>query len=343
LKRLLIVKLSSIGDVLHALPVVKSIKHDLPDLEIGWVVRERCASLLAGVEFVDHVHVIKNKPGLKDLLNLSNELKGIQYDTVFDMQGLLLSGVVTVLSGASRRVGLNRNREFNKAFLTEANVEGRAPLKHAIDVQLGFRASAGLLPISELPALTHLGRKSQEWLDSFEAKFDASKVIVLNVGASTIYKRWPNEYWVELANQLIRLGFQTVLTAGPSETADADAIEAAIGSKERLINLGGKTTSDQLAAILGRSDLVVTGDTGPMHLAASMGTPTVALFGPTDPRLTGPYGSNHKVIWKQLSCSPCFRHPTCNGRVDCLKAITAGDVLSAIQSLLQEQPRGALV
>jgi lipopolysaccharide heptosyltransferase I len=333
-KRLLIVKLSSIGDVLHALPVVKSIKKELPDLFIGWVVRQRCADLVQDAEFLDVVHVIPDKPNVADLIRLRKVLHAERYDTAFDMQGLFLSGLVAALSGAPRRIGLNRNREQNALFLTDPSVEGNKPLTHAVDVLLGFRQAAGLGPIGELPELTHLGTNSEQWLTGLALRSQLGDLVVLNVGASTVYKRWPVDNWIDLSNDLNNIGCQVVLTSGPSEKDDADTIEKCILKKELTTNLGGMTTQTQLAALLSHCDLVVTGDTGPMHLAAASGTPVVALFGPTDPRLTGPYGASHKVIWKQLPCSPCFRHPTCGGRVDCLKAISVTEVFDTVRALL---------
>jgi lipopolysaccharide heptosyltransferase I len=343
MNRLLVVKLSSFGDILHALPVVKSIKADLPELSIGWVVRERCAGLVKNCEFLDRVHIMKDKPAITDLLRLRRELRLVEYDVAFDMQGLLLSGLVTFLSGAKRRIGLNRNREMNKLFLTEATVEGKVPLTHAVDVQLGFRRALGLKQIDTVPSLSHLGGASEEWLLSLKKEIGGKSAVVLNVGASTLYKRWPNERWIGLANTLIDQGAHILLTAGPSEAADAHVIADNISVQSSVTDLGGRTTPEQLAAILGASDLVISGDTGPMHLAAALGTQTIALFGPTDPRLTGPYGSAHKTIWKQIECSPCFRHPTCSGRVDCLREISSEEVSEMAIGMLGRQPRGVLL
>jgi lipopolysaccharide heptosyltransferase I len=342
MKRLLIVKLSSFGDVLHALPVVKSIKQDLPDVSIDWVVRERCAGLLKNCDFIDHVDVLGKKPGFAELVRLRSVLHRRKYDTAFDMQGLFLSGLITALSGAARRVGLNRNREMNAMFLTEASVDGKTALTHAVKVQMGFRQSAGLPEISILPALTHLGSSSDDWLEPIISSLGGKSAVVLNVGASTIYKRWPNEQWIALANKLTNKRCHVILTAGPSEAEDAHLITEGISLKSSVTDLGGVTTSDQLATVLARADLVISGDTGPMHLSAALGTPTIALFGPTDPRLTGPFGPNHKTIWKQLACSPCFRHPTCSGRVDCLKQISVEEVFQAANNALDLHPRGVL-
>jgi heptosyltransferase I len=334
MKRLLIVKLSSFGDVLHALPVVQSIKADLPELFIGWAVRDRCAGLVTDAEFIDIVHILPSKPNLFDFNMLRKELRAERYDTAFDMQGLFSSGLVAAASGAPRRVGLNRNREFNKLFLTEPSVEGRKPGEHAVDVLRGFRSASGLGLASESSKAEHLGSKSQEWWNRFDFSDHSRRLVVLNVGASTIYKRWPREHWTDLGESLLRLGCKIILTAGVTEQEDSTVIERQLDDPTNVINLGGKTTADQLATVLRNADLVISGDTGPMHLAAAVTTPTIALFGPTDPRLTGPYGSEHRVIWKKLSCSPCFRHPTCDGRVDCLKAISAEEVAAMAADML---------
>jgi ADP-heptose:LPS heptosyltransferase len=166
----------------------------------------------------------------------------------------------------------------------------------------------------------------------------AKPTIALNVGASTIYKRWPAENWVGLAERLIGRGFSLILTAGPGEARDADQIAQSLEHKDSFMNLGGRTTLPELARVLQSSDLVISGDTGPMHLAAAVGTPTIGLFGPTDPRRTGPYGSAHQTIWKQIPCSPCFRKPTCEGRVDCLRAITVDDVMAGVDRHFARMP-----
>jgi ADP-heptose:LPS heptosyltransferase len=186
--------------------------------------------------------------------------------------------------------------------------------------------------------VTHLGNENCP-----DSAFDVvnklrRNTITLNVGASTIYKRWPNERWISLGNALLREGFNVALTAGPNEARDAEEIASGLGHRDGLVNLAGKTSQSELALVFKRSLLVISGDTGPLHLAVSVGTRTIALFGPTDPSLTGPYGSGNQVIWKHIDCSPCFRHPTCNGRVDCLRAIDSDEVISVARQMLASAP-----
>lgn len=329
---MLIVKLSSIGDIVHALPVVETIKRHQPDLFIGWVVRRRCESLLAGNPAVDRLYVLSEKPDIAEMLSLRRALRRERYDTAMDMQGLFTSGLVSWMSGARRRIGLDRNREANRFFLTEAPVEGRDETRHAVDILKGFARAAGAdSDFEEIPTQEYLAQAGGQAADRLLAGLSGSKV-ALNVGASTRYKQWPLEYWAEVARHLCARGAGVILVGGPSEVDQVRKVEQAVENSARLLNLAGQTDLRQLAAVLARCDLVVSGDTGPMHIAGAVGTPVVAIFGPTHPSRTGPYGRKNLVIWKQLACSPCYRHPSCAGRVDCLKAITPEEVIAAVEA-----------
>lgn len=324
--------MSSIGDIVHALPVVETIKRHQPDLFIGWVVRRRCESLLDGNPAIDRLYVLSEEPNFAEMLSLRRALRREHYDTAMDMQGLFISGLVSWMSGARRRIGLDRNREANRLFLTDATVEGRDESHHAIDILKGFARAAGArADFDELPTQEYLANGEGAAADRLLAGLAGPRV-ALNVGASTPYKQWPLEYWAEIARYLCAQGLSVVLVGGPSEIEQVSEVENAVEKSGQLVNLAGRTDLRQLAAVLARCDLVVSGDTGPMHIAGAVGTPVVAIFGPTHPARTGPYGRKNLVIWKQLACSPCYRHPTCEGRVDCLRAIAPADVIAAIEA-----------
>jgi lipopolysaccharide heptosyltransferase II len=319
------------------MPVVDTIKRHQPQLTIGWVVRRRCATLLRGNPSIDHLYVLGEKFHMGELLALRRQLRADRYDTALDMQGLFFSGLVAWLSGARRRIGLNRNREGNKLFLTEACVEGRDESRHAIEILQGFASALGVGTNSgELPAQDYLANAEADFAQRLLEGLPRPRV-ALNVGASTPYKQWPLENWSEVARSLGRSGASVVLLGGAAEVDQATEVEGLAEGGSRLRNLAGRTDLRQLAAVLARCELMISGDTGPLHIAGAVGTPTVALFGPTHPKRTGPYGGKNLVIWKQLACSPCYRHPTCNGRVDCLRAISAEEVLEKAHSLLTER------
>ena len=312
--------------------MVETIKRHQPSLYIGWVVRRRCESLLVGNPGVDRLYVLSEKPDLSEMLSLRRALRRDRYDTAMDMQGLFTSGLVSWMSGARRRVGLDRNREANRLFLTDASVGGRDETRHAVDILKGFARAVGApADFDELPAMSYLAQGEADIADRLLAGLLGKKV-ALNVGASTPYKQWPLAHWAEVARYLCAQGMSVVLVGGPSEVDQVREVEQAAGPSERLVNLAGRTDLRQLAAVLARCDLVISGDTGPMHIAGAVGTPVVAIFGPTHPSRTGPYGLKNHVIWKQLACSPCYRHPTCDGRVDCLRAIAPAEVIDAIEA-----------
>ncbi len=331
--RLLIVKTSSIGDVLHALPLVQALKEARPSLTLGWVVRARCADLLRGNPFIDHLYVVPNKPSLADLLALRKTLHAARFDVALDLQGLLLSGIITRLSGAPVRVGWDRNREGNALFMTHPVVPGKDIARHEIEALFGFARILGhsALP-NEYPAQRYLADQDRVWANEQLAGLPRP-VVALNVGASRAYKRWPAEHWATLADGLAGQGAGLVFVGDKADTALAAQVRALMASPGPTIDLAGQTTLRALASVLAACDTVVSADTGPMHLAVAVGTPVVALFGGTDPRRHGPYGSRHTALHSPLPGEPPSRHPSDAYGEACMRALLPQDVLRAVPLL----------
>jgi len=330
--RLLIVKTSSIGDVIHALPVVQAIKEAAPRLTLGWVVRRRCADVLRGNPSIDALHVMPDKPTFGELRALRAELTG-RYDVALDMQGLLLSGLVTRLSGAPVRVGWDRNREANALFLTHPVIPGRAQGRHEIDQLYGFAEALGVqMPHPEFTPQPYLAaeamERAQEWLSGLPRPR-----VALNVGASRAYKRWPADNWASVARALTESG-QSAVFVGDKNDAETVTLVTP-GLPGGFLDLAGKTTLRELASVLAAVDLLVTADTGPMHIAVAVGTPVVALFGATDPARHGPYGARNVVL-----CDPApgmvapGKRPTDEAGAACMVRITPDDVLAAVAEKL---------
>ncbi|BDI33049.1 lipopolysaccharide heptosyltransferase I [Capsulimonas corticalis] len=334
-KRLLIVKTSSIGDILHALPAVEAIQRARPDISIDWVVRKRCASVLEGNPVIRALHVVPNKPTMRDLLSVRRDLRARRYDCALDLQGLGLSGLLTWLSGAPIRIGIDRNREGNAYFLTHpivsAKLGGEHGDRHAVDILYGFSELFGAHPKrGEFPEQRYLtdGIASEVLVD---VRALPCPRVALNVGASWEYKKWPVGYWVELADTLIEQGRSIVFVGDSKDAEVVGQVKIKMRAAEPIVDVSGRTSSlRELAAVLESCDVLVTGDTGPMHMGVAVGTPTVALFGATNSDRTGPYGARNIVLNMHLSCSPCYRKPTCDGRVDCMRAITPGMALEAV-------------
>ena len=345
-QRILIVKTSSIGDVTHALPIVSLLKRAHPTVQIGWVVRSKSSSVLEGNPDVDWIHIISDKTRTNDLTPLRNELRRHNYQCALDMQGLFMSGLITFMSGAPVRIGLDRNREGNKVFLTHPIIPGQVGRKlgdrHAIDVLLGFVRAWGVEDIpADLPAQSYLGSAFAGAVNE-EMRDLVGPRIALNIGASTKYKQWPLNYWVDLAGQLITEGCSVVFIGDSHDARNVrpiiDELSASgvlSAQSQQCADFSGRTSLGKLAAVLENCSVAVSGDTGPLHLASAVGLPVVALFGSTSPLRTGPYGRKHIVLDMHLPCSPCYRKPTCDGRVDCMKAITPGAVRIAVNNVLR--------
>lgn len=329
ISRLLVVKTSSIGDVIHALPVVQAIKEAAPHLTLGWVVRRRCADVLRGNPCIDHLYVMPDKPTVGELRALGGELRAARYDMALDMQGLLLSGLVTRLSGVPVRVGWDRNREANALFLTHPVIPGKAKDRHEVDLLYGFAKALGVsvahAEFTPQPYLAAEGAgRADEWLLGLPRPR-----IALNVGASRAYKRWPADRWASVAQGLAVQEFGIVFVGDKSDAEVVAQIAPLVTG--RYINLAGKTTLRELASVLAACDLVVTADTGPMHVAVAVGTPVAALFGATDPARHGPYGARNIVLHDPAPGAMVpGKRPTKEAGAVSLARITPDDVLAAV-------------
>ena len=329
IQRLLVIKTSSIGDVIHALPVVQAIKDAVPQLTLGWVVRRRCADILTGNPVIDHLYTLPDKPSLRDILQLRRELHSVHYEMALDMQGLSLSGLVTRLSGAPVRVGWDRNREGNALFLTHAVVPGRTKDAHEIDLLYGFADALGVhVPHSEFTPQPYLAAENAAKTDQWLLALPPPR-IALNVGASRAYKRWPLENWVQVAQTLTRSG-QSVVFIG--DKTDAETVAQITPSlSANFVTLAGKTSLRELASVLAACDLLVSGDSGPMHLAVAVGTPTIAIFGATSPSRHGPYGARNIILHDPvLGLLTPGKRPTEAEGAACMARVTPQNVLDAV-------------
>jgi len=333
ISRLLVVKTSSIGDVIHALPVVQAIKDAAPHLTLGWVVRRRCADILTGNPSIDALYVLPDKPSLREIFQLRRDLHSAHYDMALDMQGLSLSGLVTRLSGAPVRVGWDRNREGNALFLTHPLIPGKAKDRHEIDLLYGFADALGVhAQHPEFASQPYLAAENaaqaEQWLSDLP-----KPRIALNVGASRAYKRWPLENWIEAASALTESGRSVVFVGDKNDAEVVAQITPHLTAK--FVSLAGKTSLRELASVLAACDLLVSGDSGPMHLAVAVGTPTIAIFGATDPARHGPYGARNTILHDSVPglLTPGKRPTEAEG-VACMARVTPENVLDAIAEAL---------
>ncbi len=348
---ILIVRLSAMGDIVMATPLASALKRTYPMAKICWLVQPEWRDLLAGHPAVDEVLVWPRNEWTelwreKKLLSLLNAvrsfgryLKGFRFDLGIDAQGLLKSAFLLRLSGARYRIGL-KSKERSHWLLDEVVVAN--PDNSRISSEyLSLADALGLVTRSFEPTLI-LDRDQRE----------ASKRLLDSVGVSSPYitlcpfttrpqKHWPETYWAEFGTALCQRSERPVLLlGGEADDAAARRIVDLAGETRngQLLNLAGRTTIAEAAGLVAGSDLVVGVDTGLGHMGIAFDRPTVMLFGSTRP-YTVTTQDNVDVLYHDMHCAPCRRHPTCNGAYTCMKNLVVGDVLEHCQKFLPDLAR----
>lgn len=362
LSRILIVKPSSLGDVIQTLPVAWALRERYPRSRIDWLVMPGCAGILEGFEAIDNVllfdrrrygHMWRSPRSMIAFGWFLYQLCKPRYTAVLDLQGLFRSGFMAYASGARLRVGLSDARESADRFYNKIVDVPRGPIL-SVDRYMLLPESLGVPPDAPRRfdiAITgaHRARARQLLADSLDRHAVAPAgdavptdlaerpYVVLVPGTRWRTKRWPEERFAAAAQRLDEeLALTPVLVGGKEDIEISDRIRRMRGG--RMVNLIGRTDLRTLAAVMEGAACIVTGDTGPMHLAAAVGRPIVALFGPTSAKTTGPYGSQHRILTDRADCVRCGRR-TCmwDGQRDelmCLRNISVDDVVEAVRQLV---------
>ncbi len=348
-KRMLIIRVDLIGDLVMSLTAVRVLKRTYPDTEIDLLAVPSSAKVVANDP--DITQVIAYDPNIwrrpqallkwqnwRDLLALTQRLHASHYDLTINLFGQWAS-LLTVLSGAQRRLGFSHENYPN--FLTDT-VTGqhwaKGDHKHEVDycLELAHAAGATVTSADRVPHLM-VNPQAQQQVEKLlqQEGIQANTTLIAchvssNNGQS---KRWPIPYWATLIDRLVREdGLQVVLTGAPDDIPLVT--EVIRRTHVRVHNLAGKTSLTQLAALYQRVDLLVTGDSGPMHIAAAVGAPLIAIHGPTDPALSGPISPKATILRSDIWCSPCYNAKgPANCRfhtTQCMKNITPTQVYDVI-------------
>jgi heptosyltransferase-1 len=338
--RILIVKLSAIGDVVQALPTLEAVGKIYPGSEIDWVVEEAAAGILEGHPLIDRLLVSRRKTWARmlrdpttftrsvgEIVRFLRRLRERRYDIAVDLQGLLKSGVVIGAARAKRKIGFDGTRELSYLFLNE-----RLPAydreKHALERYLDVARYLGAVDPSPRCALPIERERAAMRTRIDGLVMNGRRLVVINPIARWKTKLWDEQKFARLADRLVtERNALVVFTGSPDDRAVMERIRGMM--QQNAVNWAGETTLRELAALASLADLFITTDTGPMHLAAAAGARVVALFGPTAPWRTGPYGPGHEIVRKGAACSPCYRR-TCDVGVRCMGEITVEDVMERI-------------
>ena len=342
--RLLIVRLGALGDVVHAIPVAAALRRAFPAARIDWLVSAKHREILDLVPVIDRRLVINDRgatSGGTSLVAAIGELRRSRYDVAIDLQGLIKSAVLARSSGARRVVGFSSRYTRERAarlFYTDAYDPGRGGLfdpnetRHVVDINLGLLSVLGVaaaareFPIEDVDsdAARTLGQQT------------GGRYALLNPGAAWPNKRWPPARLAAIATELrARHGLMSVVLWGPGEEAlAADVVAGADGAAV----LSPKTTIADLVALARGAALMVSGDTGPTHLAAALGTPIVGIYGPTRPARNGPMSPLDVTVSRDSVCQ-CHHLRRCKLDRMCLLDIAVAEVLDAVEQRLAAEAK----
>jgi lipopolysaccharide heptosyltransferase I len=342
-ERILVVKLSAIGDIVHTLPAVAALRRAYPEAWLAWLVERAGANLLRGNPDLDELITVDTRGwranwwvGLRHAWYVTRHLRRASFDLCIDFQGLFKSALFAYCSGAPRRLGFPRQlcREPLSTVFTNMHGPLVDPRVHVVDQSVELLQALDVatterrftIPLTE--ADEHFAERAWRELG---LRSDVP-VVVLCPGAAWKTKQWGELNFARLNDALIRrFQVRTLLTWGPGEES---LIQRVVRATAYTPAIAPATTLLQLAALIARSRAFVGGDTGPLHLAAAVGTPTVALFGPSSPQRNGPYGPGHVVLHRELPCSHCYQR-TCN-HWECLPSIEVDMVVNAVGKLLEK-------
>jgi len=345
---ILIVKTSAIGDVIHTLPALNALRRKYPAARIDWLVEEAAADLVIGHAALDSVLVSRRKAWVRDLKqgrfldacrgfgDFVKRLRATEYDLLIDFQGLLKSGLFVWLAKAKRKVGFGKGMEHAEGsyiFLNEpilpVNMDQHAAIRELLLLKAIGVESEDV--VFGLP-VTYEQRENVGQLLAAEGVDSAKPLVAINPMTTWETKHWRNERFARVADHLLNKGMAVVFSGGPQDVRGIEEIRAAMTGK--AASLAGKTTLKDLAALYERVAVLVTTDTGPMHIAAAVGTPVIALFGPTAPWRTGPFGSGHRILRAEIDCSPCLKKH-CDHEHECMEQITVDQVVQAALAVIK--------
>jgi heptosyltransferase II len=355
IKKILIIKLCCVGDILFTTPAIRALRQGFPKAHLAYLVGSWSREIIEDNPHLDEI-IIYDVPAHSSCrwraftrtLDCLRELRKKKFDLAIIFHRTSFSSLFALLGGIPQRIGFDyagRGR-----FLThKVAFDGS---KHEVDRHLDVVISLGLESAGQATEMKVMSKEenyasSLLWANGVRAEDRVIGILAgggKNPGVFMPTKRWHPTKFAQLADTMIKeYKAKIIFVGGPG---DEEVVRKVVsGMKNESVDLVGKTTFKQLAAVLKRCQLFIGGDSGPLHIAAAVGTPTIGIFGPLDPRLVAPRGENHIAICKNISCSPCYRPDTgltihdfsnCpKGTLECMEKITTEDVLAAVHQQME--------
>jgi heptosyltransferase-1 len=347
-RSLLVVRLGSMGDVIHTLPALSAMRRALPEATIGWVIEERWAELLCTLPaprfgprsarrpLVDKVHTVdtkgwrKNRAAFQTWEQIAagvSELRAAQFEIAADFQGAIRSALIARCSGAPVIFGFSRSWEYAASMFYSRKVAACGT--HIVEQNLSLASAIVKAELAYAPVVFPRNEEVEQQTGEWLRQHSVGRFAILNPGAGWGAKRWPAARYAEVARELESIGVKSLINYGPGEEELAGEVEST--AADAAIKVASSIT--QLISLTRRASLFIGGDTGPMHLAAACGVPVVAIFGPTDPARNGPFATPNVVLRSSLS-STTYSHGKASDRG--ILSITVAEVIAAAARLLRE-------
>ena len=343
--RVLIIRTSSLGDIIHALPVLDYLHQAMPGIAIDWAVEEQFRDLLEGNPLLSGLHIVRTRAWrkrplsadtLREVRALRKALKFGCYDIVFDIQGNLKSGVLAWLSGAEKRFGFTRDflQESVNALFTNYKIPHRKQDNNATTRYLRVVSAAFEQDYDTMDLAVDIatGPNEERIANDLIRSYDSEQLFLFHGGTTWQTKFWSEAGWLGLGKVLHEKYPNSMILfswGNDAEKLSAERVAAGVGGKVHVL---AKYSLKGIAAIIKKVDLVVGGDTGLIHLAAAVGTPTVSYYRASDGSVSGPRGPKHIIVQSPLACTRCFQ-TRCDKDSQCRDSITVDAILAGIEKL----------
>ena len=331
ISRILVIKLRFIGDVLLATPVFRSLRGQYPGARISALVNVGTDEILRRNPHVDEIFLVQ-RGTWKIQLRLLRDIRSRGFDCVIDLTDGDRSALISIFSGANIRIGFNHERRW-RGWLYSQCLGVSYGSMHMVNYHVQALFPLGIQSLADAPEL-FIGDEEQKAADHLLGKVDLldQKWVMIHPAARYWFKAWPAERFAGLSDALIERGLKVVLIGHSDDQGIGEVVQGT--AKHKLILLIGQTSLLELAGLMKRCSLFIGNDGGPMHMAAAVGCPVVALFGPTDPAVWGPKGKQTVVLYKGLDCRDCF-YPGCfRGESSCMKQISVDEVYEAARGFI---------
>lgn len=326
-QRIIVIDLLYLGDLMFAIPFFRELHKNFPTARIDLIVNSAFHSIMEDNSYLDNIYAYNKKWSVKQSVKFATELRRNNYDLGINIHGSWRTALLLKLINPSYTIGYGgqgRGLFLNRQLKQAVN-------KHMVNVYLDFLREMDLNVEAGLPYLeftdkakSEINKKLENWgIDT------GAKLIVLNTAGTWPTKRWTVEGFARLGDILNREYGKVIMVGSPGDLARVEEIVNLMETKP--VVAAGKTSLIELAALLARSDLVISNDSGPVHVAAAVGTPTITIFGPSDDVKYRPLGEKHKIVKTGIDCRPCGKHNCPLGHHRCMTEIRPDEIIDVIK------------